>query len=319
MYNCHIKYWGFIMTIKRVALIMIMAVMILNLSACNTITSENEKINIVCSVFPLYDWVNIITAGCDAVVNELILKDGTDFHNFQPSAKDIINITSSNVMICIGGESELWLDELNYDGIKVSLIESDQHNEEHHNEEHHNHTVDEHIWLSLKNAIEACRSITNVLCNVDSTNAELYTTNCEKYISQLKELDERYNSTVNSASLNKVVVPDRNPFAYLAEDYNLECYAAFSGCYAEAEASFETIISLANKLNEHKNKYVIVTETSDNSLANAVIEASQTRTQQILVFNTLQSVTKEEINSGMTYYKVMENNLEVLNRALNNL
>ena len=100
---------------------------------------------------------------------------------------------------------------------------------------------DEHIWLSLKNAAAMVQNISEAIQKVDPDNAKNYRNNAAAYIEKLNELDGKYKETVQNATFHTLLFGDRFPFRYLVDDYGIDYYAAFVGCSAETEASFETI------------------------------------------------------------------------------
>lgn len=198
------------------------------------------------------------------------------------------------------------------------------HFDEHENNHQHNHSTefestayDEHFWLSLKRAESVCRNISQKLISVDPKNAEIYAKNTEEYCAKLYELDKEYASAVSKADTNKLIFADRFPFLYLAKDYNLECRAAFSGCSAETSASFKTVIALADKLSELNLNYILVTDQNNTKTAETVIRTSGRDDVKILTLNSLQTVTKNDLDNNITYLSVMKNNLDILKTALN--
>lgn len=181
----------------------------------------------------------------------------------------------------------------------------------------HEAELDEHVWLSLRNAKELCSHIANRLSELDEKNSNIYKQNAEEYGSKLDTLDGKYKEAVSTAAYKTLLFGDRFPFRYLTDDYGLDYYAAFSGCSAETEASFETIAFLANKVNELGLKNIMVIETSDQSIAKTISQNTNDKNQRILVLDSLQSIVSSDISSGKTYLSVMEDNLEVLKEALN--
>ena len=133
----------------------------------------------------------------------------------------------------------------------------------------------------------------------------------------LGALDGEYTQTVNSANKNDIIVADRFPFLYLAKDYGLNCHAAFPGCSAETEASFKTVVSLANELDELNLSYIVTTDNPTSKTASAVIKASGRTDVQTVTLNSLQGVTDNDISNGLTYISAMTQNLDVLKRVLN--
>ncbi|MDE5648299.1 MAG: metal ABC transporter substrate-binding protein [Oscillospiraceae bacterium] len=301
------------------------------LNACNTDSKEsiknNDKLQIVTTTFPAYDWVREIL-GEEAEVT-FLLESGVDMHSFQPSVDDILKISECDMFVYVGGESDRWAQDAlkeasNKDIVAVNLLEvlGDSVKEEEilegmeHDDEEESEP-DEHVWLSLKNAEKFCDHITQKLSEIDPQNAESFQHNNQAYVEKLSALDERYQSYINSAKRDVLLFADRFPFRYLTDDYDLSYYAAFPGCSAETQASFETITFLAEKINELKLTSVIIIEGSDSKIANTVINETQPKNLNILTLDSMQSVTSNDIENGLTYLSVMENNLDNIKTALN--
>ena len=183
--------------------------------------------------------------------------------------------------------------------------------------EHEETEYDEHVWLSLRNAETLTQTIADALGELDPDNASAYQANATSYIAQLNELDNQYKDAVANGQRTTILFADRFPFRYLADDYGLTYYAAFVGCSAETEASFETIAFLAQKVDELKLPVVLTIEGDNHSIAETVVSSTQEKNQQILVMNSLQSVTEKDIEAGESYLGIMTENLEVLKEALN--
>lgn len=259
-------------------------------------------------------------------------------HNYQPTVDDIVKISNSDVFIYAGGESEDWVRDalenaVNPDMHVINLLElladtleeeevvegmTDSHaghDHHHEDEEEDEREYDEHVWLSLENAKKCVEEI-SVLGKVDSEHAEDFQKNADDYIGQLQDLEKDYQDMVAKADKDTILVADRFPFRYLMEECGLKYYAAFSGCSAETEASFETITFLMGKVDSLNLGTVLVIENSDHSLAETIVANTRDKNQKILVLNSLQSLTRKEIQNGVTYLSIMRDNLQVLEEAL---
>ncbi len=314
---------------KLIALLLALIAALSVLSGCSGGEKAKKGISVVTTIFPIYDWVRNI-AGGDSCEVEFLLDNGSDLHSFQPSAEDILTISSCDVFIYVGGESDLWVNDAlkeakNKDIKSLSLLEAlgDKAKEEEtvegmekEAEEENEPEADEHVWLSLKNAELFTEKIEKLLSQADPQNESLYKKNAEKYISKLEKLDNDYEKTVKSAERDALVFGDRFPFRYLTDDYALKYYAAFSGCSAETEASFETIIFLAKKVDELKLPAVIKIETSDGKIARTVKENTKSKSQDILTLDSLQNASAADIDAGKTYLGAMSDNLKVLKKAI---
>ena len=197
--------------------------------------------------------------------------------------------------------------ELDGQGIVDEMIGHDHHDET---------EYDEHVWLSLKNAAVLCGEIVRRLSILDADNQEIYAANGMAYIDRLNALDEQYQTAVNAAKIKTVLFGDRFPFRYLVDDYGLEYYAAFVGCSAETEASFETIVFLANKVDELGLNTVLTIESGDGKIARTIIENTAAKSAQVLQMDSMQSTTAQSVADGAAYLDIMEKNLDVLKEAL---
>nr|MCR5641338.1 metal ABC transporter substrate-binding protein [Lachnospiraceae bacterium] len=189
--------------------------------------------------------------------------------------------------------------------------EAEEH--EHHHEEGEVE-YDEHVWLSLKSATTLVRAINDAMCQVDADNADTYKANATAYTEKLAALDAEYAACVKDAKYDTVLFGDRFPFRYLIDDYNLNYYAAFVGCSAETEASFETIAFLSEKVDELDLPAILVIETSDQKIAKTIQSNLTSAKADILVMDSIQSTKLGETSS---YLDIMTQNLEVLKKALN--
>lgn len=311
-----------------------------NLSISEESQSENdnnktEKVKIVTTIFPEYDWVRQIAGDKVSDMDiTMLLDNGVDMHSYQPTADDIMKISDCDLFIYVGGESDEWVNDalkeaVNKDmqvidlldvlgeQVKIEeLVEGMQDAEHEEEEEHEEKEYDEHVWLSLKNAETLCDAIAEALGNADPDNKAVYDTNKAAYIDQLVSLDNQYREVVDQASMKTLLFGDRFPFRYMVDDYGLSYYAAFAGCSAESEASFETISFLAKKIDELGLKYVMAIEKSDQKIAKTIIENTQNKDQSILTLDSMQSTTSADVANGMTYLSIMEGNLNILKEAL---
>ncbi len=331
--------------------------------------SGEDKIQIVTTIFPEYDWVkNILGSNPAGAEVTMLLDNGVDLHSYQPTADDILKISTCDMFIYVGGESDEWVEDalkeaVNKDMVVVNLLdvlgdsvkeeeivegmqEEDEHEHEDGNEaddhehkdtdaedehEHedgdaddvheHEHEegeteYDEHVWLSLRNAAALTKHISEELQRIDEKNADSYKKNTVDYIAKIEDLDKKYTDAVADASVKTLLFGDRFPFMYLTDDYGLSYYAAFVGCSAETEASFETIMFLAGKVDELSLHAVMTIEGKDHKIAETIVQNTMGKDQQILTMDSMQSTTSKDVEGGTSYLSVMESNLSVLTEAL---
>ncbi len=316
-------------------------------------SADKKKLSVVTTIFPEYDWARqILGDKADGVDLTLLLDNGADLHSYQPTADDMVKISDCDLFIYVGGESDEWVEDAlagaaNKDMLVIDLLDvlgdavkeeevvegmqgedEEEHDHEHEEEHDHDHEehehhheegeieYDEHVWLSLKNAVVLCNAIAGALGKLDAENAGVYAANASAYISKLNALDGQYAAAVDASRVRTVLFGDRFPFRYLVDDYGLDYYAAFVGCSAETEASFETVVFLANKVDELGLNTVLTIESGDGKIARTIIENTSAKSAQILKLDSMQSTTAQNIADGATYLGAMEENLTVLQQAL---
>ncbi len=330
---------------KITALLLALFVLVGALAGCGkqNDTNKTDKLSIVTTIFPEYDWVReILGDKADNAEITMLLDNGVDLHSYQPTADDIVKISDCDLFIYVGGESDGWVEdalrnaanrnmkvinllEVLGDSVKTEeIVEGMQEEHEHEDahahddaEEHeHEEEADEHVWLSLKNAKMLVRVISKALQELDPDNKDIYAANADAYVKKLSALDAEYQAAVDAASNKTILFGDRFPFRYLVDDYGLRYYAAFVGCSAETEAGFETISFLAKRVDEWKLPCVLTIEGAQHKIAETVVRNTTAKNQKVLTMDSMQSTTTQDVKNGTTYLSVMEKNLSVLKEAL---
>lgn len=324
---------------KIAALILALILVATAFTACSNggerAENNSGKIKVVTTIFPVYDWVRNIDADGDCDVS-FLLNSGADLHSYQPTADDMVKMADCDMFIYVGGESDKWVDDalgnaVNKNIVVINLLDvlkdrlkeeelkegmQGEEEEEEEGEEEEGPEYDEHIWLSLKNAQICVTEIASQLASIGKEGST-FTDNAKAYNEKLSALDSEYENTVKSAKNNTLVFGDRFPFRYMVDDYGIDYFAAFIGCSAESEASFETITFLANKVDDLNLTFVMTIENSDGKIAKTIIENTKNKNAEILAIDSLQNTTTDDVEKGKTYYDTMKNNLDVLKTALN--
>ena len=325
---------------KITALLLALFVLVGALAGCGkqNDTNKTDKLSIVTTIFPEYDWVReILGDKADNAEITMLLDNGVDLHSYQPTADDIVKISDCDLFIYVGGESDEWVEdalrnaanrnmkvinllEVLGDSVKTEEIVEGMQEEEHEHEdaEEHEHEeeVDEHVWLSLKNAKMLVRVISKALQELDPNNKDIYAANADAYVKKLSALDAEYQTAVDAASNKTILFGDRFPFRYLVDDYGLRYYAAFVGCSTETEAGFETISFLAKRVDELKLPCVLTIEGAQHKIAETIVRNTTAKNQRVLTMDSMQSTTSKDVKNGTTYLSVMEKNLSVLKEVL---
>lgn len=333
---------------KIFAVLIAVMIVVGSLSACGKASdhsaSDNDKIQIITTIFPEYDWVmNVLGDNPAGAEVTMLLGNGVDLHSYQPTADDIMKISTCDIFIYVGGESDGWVKDAlkeasNKDMIVINLLdvlgdsvkaeevvegmesEDDYDLEESvpGKDQHEGEKIeyDEHVWLSLRNASVLTEKISEAIQAADSSNAKVYQANTESFLEKLDTLDTEYNTAAAESPVKTLLFGDRFPFRYMVDDYGLDYYAAFAGCSAETEASFETITFLAKKVDELSLHAVMTIEGTDHRIAETIVQNTKTHDQQILTLDSMQSVTANDVENGASYLSIMESNLAVLREAL---
>ena len=330
---------------KKIISVIIAAAMAVSICACGSAaksaaaTAEGKGISIVTTIFPEYDWVMDVLGDNPANAEvTMLLDNGVDLHSYQPSAQDIVKISDCDLFIYVGGESDEWVNDAlkeatNKDMTVINLLDvlgtnvkeeevvegmQAEEEEEHEGKDGDEEEVeyDEHVWLSLRNASTIVKSISEAIVKIDPDNKETYEKNTADYVDKLNALDKEYDTMVSGASIKTVLFGDRFPFRYLVDDYALSYYAAFVGCSAETEASFETITFLAKKVDELGLPAVMTIEGKDHRIAETIVENTASKDAKILIMDSMQATTAEDVKNGKTYLNIMKDNLDVLTQAL---
>ena len=288
---------------------------------------EKEKLKIVATIFPQYDFVRQIAG--DHVELTMLMRPGAETHSFEPSLKDMTTIQQCDLFIYVGGESDVWVDRilssLDVSGIKflklmdmVTVVEEEfvqgmEEKHEHGEHEGHGREYDEHVWTSPLNAKLIVSAISQALCELDEDNAEEYAHNTEAYQKQLDELDMQFRDVVDGAVRKTLIFGDRFPFRYFADEYGLTYFAAFPGCSSETEASAGTIAFLIDKVKQENIPVVFHVELSSEMMADTICEATGAKK---LLLHAVHNISLDDFAAGAGYLELMSGNVENLREAL---
>ncbi len=298
-------------------------------SACTEtkISKNDEKIDIVCTIAPVYDFVTEIAGEEIDRFKVRLLSGNGDVHGFEPSLKDALDIQNCDILIAVGTSLDSWAENIEdtqdvtlfklFDCLKEGQkLPLDQEYVHTHNEESHKDSeYDEHIWLSLRLSSVIVDKISELLCEADPENGVIYQKNALNYIEKLKSLDEKYKSALDESKDKTVIFADRFPFGYLMRDYGITCYSAFKGCVSDADASFETVIALTENVRMLDKETVLVLENSDHDILKAIKGAVEDKKIDFAVMDSCQTVMEKDAKN-FDYIKTMEENLNSLKKAL---
>jgi zinc transport system substrate-binding protein len=299
---------------------------------------EPEKLRIVATVFPAYDFAR--SAAGELAEVTLLLPPGMESHSYEPTPADILAVQECDLFLCLGGESDAWVDtilsavepkgrilrmmdcvELLEETVVDGMQTMPGHDHSHEEEEDHDHgseglgavmEMDEHVWTSPRNAAAVTRAVGEALAEIDGAHADAYRSGAAAYAGELEDLDRRFETFFAQADHPVMVFGDRFPLRYFVERYGVEYYAAFPGCSTQTEPSAATVAFLTEKVEREQIGTIWYIEFSNHLVADSIAEAAGARTA---MFHTCHNVSKAEMDGGATYLSLMEGNLERLQAA----
>lgn len=317
---------------KRLFTVLLILSLTLPLSGCKggCYESGSGELSIVTTVFPAFDFAREIAGDRASIC--LLVPPGSESHSFEPTAQDILRIQNCDLLICNGGESEVWLEDM-LEGLEGDIprvvmldcvqaleeevkegMQAQAHEHEEEESEGHGHEpeYDEHVWTSPRNAALISRAISERLCSIAPENAEYYTSRCDSYCDSLLALDEDFCSLFRELGNPTMIFADRFPVRYFVEEYGLDYYAAFPGCAEQAEPSARTVAFLIDKVREENTPAVFYIEFSNQKMADVICEDTGCKK---LLFHSCHNVTRQQLDEGVSYLGLMRKNLETLKEA----
>lgn len=305
---------------KFTAIVLTILLSLISLCSCETdgktMPREEGKLNIVTTIFPYYDYTKNIIGGMANL--KMLLSPGAEPHNYEPSPSDIIDINNADLFIYTGGESDEWaesiIDSLDSSVRVLKLIDCINPIYEEEPDKTKGEEYDEHIWTSPENAIIITQAISKEIMALDENNREYFEKNTENYLSELKNLDDKFIDIVKNSKRNKIVFGDRFPVLYLVKELNLDYECAFPGCSSETEPGITTVKRLIDAVRIENIPAVFYLDFSNEAVAKLLCEDSNAKP---LVYHSCHNVTADDFNSGATYISLMEKNAEALKEALN--
>jgi len=290
-----------------------------------------SKLKVVTTLFPYYDFTRQVAG--DKVELTMVVPAGMDSHSFEPTPADVQVIRDADVLISNGGALEHWLSQVlsavdsdsmtvltgmdQVNAVQEELVEGMEEEEHQHQEEDDGHgdhiEYDEHIWTSPVNAMILVESIRDTLSEKDPENRSYYEERAKSYLEKLKNLDDEFRKVAENKKRDMIVVGDKFPFRYLADEYGLSYRAAFSGCSTDTEPSAKTIAYLIDKMRLEQIPVVYYLELSSHRVSEIIAEETGA---EPLLLHSCHNVSRREFDSGVTYLDLMEQNVINLKRGL---
>ena len=318
---------------------LVLVVGLLAFLALNREKFEQKKYSVVSTSFPGYDFARAVTKNTN-ISTKMLVKPGAETHTYEPTPQDIIDIKNADMFIYVGGDSDTWVEKILKDvdtkkthvvklvdlvsTVNEEIVEGmededehehdhdhDDHNHKHdHDEEEEGPEIDEHVWTSPKKAMEIVKKIAKVASEIDAAEKTKIDDNAEKYVAEIAQVDKDLHQAIDG-KISEIVVADRFPFRYFADEFGLKYAAAFSGCSEQTEASAKTISFLINKVKQDKVKKIYKIELSNGKIAETV---SRDTGAEVLELHSAHNVTADDFSKGVTYVDLMKRNLVALSK-----
>lgn len=307
--------------IKRSILLLPLIVIVILNTSCNTIKSSdsNNSITVITTLFPVYDFAREIAGDKAEII--LLLPPGVEAHAYEPTPQDIVSVQKSDLFIYTGELMEPWVHKF-VEGVEsdrpivvdaskgVKLLGSDEHDED---EEYEHGELDPHIWLDPQNAIVMVDNITKGLVELDPENANYYQQNSEAYKQKLQELDAQISEAIPHLASKTIVYAGHFAFGYFAQRYGLSHISPYNGFAPDAEPTPQKVAELIDTIEESGVKAIYYEELIDPKVAKVI--SDETGVEMILLHGA-HNVSKQELENGVTYLSIMEENLQKLKKGL---
>lgn len=272
---------------------------------CGSDKGGSNKLKAAASFYPMAEFTRAV--GGDLAVVETLVPDGVEPHDWEPTPRDLTRLGKSQIFV-FNGHVESWaesaLDALSER--KITPVEAGQDLYK------INGRLDPHVWVSPAKAILEVEKITTAFCQVDSKNADTYKKNGAAYITQLKELDTKLKE-ISKTSTKKKFITAHAAFGHLAADYDLQ-QLSIAGISPEAEPTPKDLQRLINLVKKEKVKYVFMETLASPKLTELIAKETGAK---ILVLDPIEGLDEEGRKEGLTYIKIMERNVQNLQKALN--
>jgi zinc transport system substrate-binding protein len=301
---------------RKIISVLIILGSVLILGSCNN-TIDNGKLNIVTTIFPIYDIVRSISD--DTVNIDLMISPGQDIHSYDPSTDDIINVKKSDLFIYIGDNMETWVDDLTKNESDMFVLEI-AHDEriklsslEHHEHHDHDHNVDMHIWTNPYYVLIMVELITNALIEVNPSYKELYEKNALEYTEEVNKIIQDINEIVDNKKRDTLYFGAPFAFYYFTTAFGLEHRTVYDTCSIEVEPTIDKILTINKEIIDNDIPVVYTKELLNDNIARKLIEGSNAK---LIVLHSGHNVSSSDFEKGITFLEIWHNNIEALKEGL---
>lgn len=291
-------------------------------------TTAFSNMTVTTTIYPLYSIAKEV--GADKINLQNLIPFGVEAHGFDPTPADMAKLSKSDIFITSSDSMEPWKDKIvkslkieqkvfdMSEHVKLRNIQEEEH--DHHEDKHHKHNdkhehehegFDPHYWVSLNNYILMTEAITKLFIEKDSANKDFYIQNSNNYLTKVKALKEKYDSSMATCT-NKKILVNHDAFGYFADDYGVKQHS-ISGMSPDDKPSAKQISELINLVKNEKINTVFFEEFASPKVAQTIAKATNVK---IDTLRPAENISKEENKKGFGYLQIMEENLEKLKFAM---
>ncbi|NLY46613.1 MAG: zinc ABC transporter solute-binding protein [Tissierella sp.] len=308
---------------KKIIILSLLVLMILiSITGCSsdTVEQDNEKIKVYTSFYPMYDFTSKIGGDKISVYN--MVPSGTEPHDWEPAASDIVNLEKADLFVYNGAGMEHWVENVlstleNKDLVVVEasqgieLLGSEDHHDHDHDHDHYHGEFDAHVWTDPLNVKIEMENIMKGLIQIDPYNQEYYEENYEKYSEELDILHEEFEGTISNLT-NRDIVVSHMAFSYMSHAYGLN-QISIDGLTPDSEPNPGRMAEIIDFVKDNNIKVIFFEELASPKIADAIANETDA---VVDVLNPIEGLSDEELENGDDYFSVMRKNLEALSSAL---
>lgn len=293
------------------------------LPGCGGRQQKSDKMQVVTTLFPLYDFARTI-GGTKADVS-MLLPPGVEPHSFEPRPDDVVRVNRADLFIYTNEVMEPWAASITagIDRNKVGIVEGGKgiplvpapkvgEHEAQHGAGRKGPVMDPHIWLDFDNARRIARNILTAFVARDPANKAYYEANAAKLDGDLAALDRRFRETITKSPKKVLLHGGHYAFGYLARRYGLQ-YVSASAANADSEPTPGKLAELVELMRRDHLQYVYTEELLSPRIAETIARETGAK---VLMLRAGHNVTRDELQRGVTFISLMEENLRNLKTGL---
>ncbi len=310
---------------KICLLLLIVLACLLSCQQAKESGQEIRKLNVIATIFPVYDFARII--GGDKINIKMLLPPGIDVHHYELRPEDIAKVNKADIFLFVNFELEQWAYkiikaadkntnmlaiETGSGTVLIPLGKEEADMKKHESHQDNISQFDPHIWLDMDNAQKMTDNITDAFIKKDSRNSDYYRKNAADLKRKLVALDQRYRTELTGCKTKIILHAGHSAFAYLARRYHLQ-YIAVYNVFADAEPLPQLVFNVIEQIKNENVPYVYYEDMANSRLAETIARETGAG---LLKLNNGHDIRKQDLDKGESFISIMENNLINLKKGM---